>query len=62
MGIVAILARKTVRIEQVEPFAAVERRREARRARAGGQAFIISAIFTVPLHGVALYHHMTNSQ
>ena len=49
-------------LAQVEPRHAVEGRGKARRARCGGQQDIISVIFTVPLHGAALYHSCPNSR
>jgi len=57
MRIDAAFARKTIVRQQVEPRRAVERRRGRGRARVGGQPrVIISAMFTVPLHRLALYH------
>ena len=41
----------------LDPFA-----KEIWFIKAGGQPVIISAIFTVPMHRLALYHHSPNSQ
>ena len=62
MRIESAPARKAMRLQQIEPAGPVERRRKAGRARCGGQPHIISVIFTVPMHSVALYHHSPNSR
>jgi hypothetical protein len=53
---------ESVRGEQVEPLGTVERRSMPHAARCGGQLGIISVMFTVPIHGAALYHHCPNSR
>ncbi|GAA0864246.1 hypothetical protein GCM10009115_18040 [Sphingopyxis soli] len=49
---------KAMRLEQREPFGAVEGRGEV----CGRCRIIISAIFTVPIHAAALYQLSPNSR